>query len=162
MSIKYGNKRFYAGVIVNPVSFFSVGQKLPALPCTLGWSFLFTVLWNTMNHGSHKNIWLFRSKALQKAKKIKNLCRFRVWNLPSKFLKKSLSKMIVFISKMKWHFLIYFFFQIFHFQTNFFFLQKITFTLEMSFWDLLYWCRSKIKKVRGGLKSYNWSLWGPL
>ena len=79
--------------------------------CTLslGWSFLFTVLWNTMNHGSHKIFWLFRSKALQKAKKIKNPCRFRVSNLPSKFLKKSLSKMTVFISKMKWHFRISFF-----------------------------------------------------
>ena len=91
--------------------------------CFLGWSFLFTVLWNTMNHGSHKIFWLFRSKALQKAKKIKNPCRFRVSNLPSKFLKKSLSKMTVFISKMKWHFRIYFF-QIFHFQTNFFFSSK--------------------------------------
>ena len=61
-------------------------------------------LWNQMNHDKHKIFWLFRSKALQKVKKIKNPCRFRVSNLPSKFLKKSLSKMTIFISKMKWHF----------------------------------------------------------
>ena len=85
-------------------------QRKPGFETALlGWSFLFTVLWNTMNHGSHKIFWLFRSKALQKAKKIKNPCRFRVSNLPSKFLKKSLSKMTVFISKMKWHFRISFF-----------------------------------------------------
>ena len=77
-------------------------------------------LWNTMNHGSHKIFWLFRSKALQKVKKIKNSCGFRVSNLPSKFLKKSLSKMTVFISKMKWHFRISFFFKIFTFKLIFF------------------------------------------
>ena len=66
-------------------------------------------LWNQINHGRHKIFQLFRSKALQKVKKIKNSCRFRVSNLPSKFLKKSLSKMTVFISKMKWHFRIFFF-----------------------------------------------------
>ena len=48
---------------------------------SLGWSFLFTVLWNTINHGRHNIFWSFRSKALQTVKKIKNPCRFRVWNL---------------------------------------------------------------------------------
>ena len=113
-------------------------------------------LWNQINHGSHNIFWLFRLKALQKVRKIKNPCRFL-----QSFWKNPLVKWP--FSSARWSGILEFhFFQNFHFQTNFFFLQKITFTLEMSFWDLLYWCRSKIKKVRGGLKSYNWSLWGPL
>ena len=38
-------------------------------------------LWNQINHGRHNIFWSFRSKALQTVKKIKNPCRFRVWNL---------------------------------------------------------------------------------
>ena len=49
-------------------------------------------LWNQINHGSHNIFWLFRSKALQKVKKIKNPCRFRVSNLRWVFWKNPLVK----------------------------------------------------------------------
>ena len=87
-------------------------------------------LWHQINHGRHNIFWLFRSKALQKVKKITNPCRFRVSNLLSKFLRKSLSKMTIFISKMKWHFRISFFFKIFTFKLIFF-PSKSSFTKKM-------------------------------
>ena len=72
----------------------------------------------------------------------------------SKFLKKSLSKMTIFSSKMKWHFLIVFF-STFLISKRYSWLKFQFYKEKVIFWSASCWCSSKTLKNGGAWKAVN-------